>query len=115
LQKNEGLHWIVNAYNLLFILPPAGKLIHLYLSYLLNNSVEIIRCQVHHCNLLCREKRGWPWQEILSRVLDALSKAHDPLTSGILFGLYIKNVSLSVATAKRKLLVIERSLEILPE
>ena len=51
----------------------------------------------------------------MSRVLGALSKAHVPLTSGILFGLYIKNVSVSVANTKCTLLIIERSLDIIPE
>lgn len=51
----------------------------------------------------------------LSRALDVLSKAHVPLTSGILIGFSIKDVSASTAHTKRKLLVIERSLEILTE
>lgn len=93
-------------------------MIHLYgvLSHSLKISVEIILSQMHRCNLLCREKSGWLWGgNFLSHVLDALSKACVPLTPGILFGLYVKNVSVSVANAICRLLIIERSLKVLPE
>lgn len=53
--------------------------------------------------------------KFLSRAPDALSKAHVPLTSGILIGFSIKDVSASTANTKCKLLVIERSLDILTE